>query len=505
MFIDLQKDFSDKVLTTDIAIIGGGVAGITIARELSNSAIGVCLLESGGLDPELATQNLYDGESTGQPYSLLASRLRYFGGSSNHWGGYCRPLQPWDFEKRDWVPNSGWPITRRDLEPFYRRSWPILQLQPFESEDLDYWTTPEESKDFRLPLGRLVPRVIQFSPPTRFGRMYRDELRNSSGVRVVFHANVTEIKLKPGGTAVQHLVVKTLTGKTITVRAKLYVLAAGGLENSRLLLASRSVNKKGVGNDRDIVGRYFMDHPTTGGFCKILVSTGARFPKYLRRRVNQSGARYQANLRPSEKYLASERSLDVSMGLKVGDVTVPRHQAPEQNDALFRAVRGFLEPRLAPGADFIGAEVSVGAALEVTQKADSRIMLSDTLDPLGMPKIRLNLILSHHDLEVFQRNLRSLALELGAMAAGRLALSASWKDREWPRNVSWGNHHIGGTRMSDDPSSGVVDRHCRVHGVANLFVSGSSVFPTCGASNPTMTIVALALRLSDYLKEQCRR
>ncbi len=251
-------------LECDLCIIGAGAAGITIARELAGTRLRVCLLESGGLEPDQATQELTEGESVGLPYyALSATRLRRFGGTTNHWAGTCHPLDEIDFETRPWVRDSGWPLTRSELEPFYRRAHEICQLGPYHY-DPAAWTT---ARDRALDLDARVLRtgVSLGSPPTRFGRVYRADIEHAGNVRTYLFANAVELEFAPGSERIARVRVACLTGNRLSVRARCYVLAAGGIENARLLLASDRRRRDGPGDRYDLVGRHFMDHPAVIG------------------------------------------------------------------------------------------------------------------------------------------------------------------------------------------------------------------------------------------------
>ena len=264
MIVDARTLDGTPTLTADIVIIGGGVAGITMAMELERAGVDTIVLESGGCQPDPATRDLHRGVSTDLPYLFAdGTRSRYLGGSSNCWGGWCRPFDDWDFEPRDWVAHSGWPIGTADVAPYYPRTHDYLDLGPFDY-DLERFVAAIGRSDVRrmpLPTGRVVDSMSQFSPPTRFGAKYLGALAASRLVRTVLHANVVEIDVDDDGRVVRRVRCRTLTGKQFSARGRAFVLAAGGIENPRLLHASNRVQRCGLGNDRDLVGRFFMDHP----------------------------------------------------------------------------------------------------------------------------------------------------------------------------------------------------------------------------------------------------
>src|SRR5436309_7783291 len=249
---------SGTELTPDLAIVGGGPAGITLALALAHTPIKMLLLESGGMDFDPATQALYAGEETGIRYIPLdATRLRYLGGGTNHWGGWSRPLDRLDFEKRGWLPHSGWPFPREDLEFYLPRAQKLLEAGPFLYDTLAQGDLPGPL----LPLGRggVYNSFFQFSQwrgnaqhlPTAFGHRYADELRRIPRLQLMLHANVTGLRLAQDARWVDHVDVATLTGRTFTVKPRHIVLACGAMENARLLLASNDRIAGGIDNQYD--------------------------------------------------------------------------------------------------------------------------------------------------------------------------------------------------------------------------------------------------------------
>src|SRR6185295_4132282 len=261
MHTDARSLPNGTVLEGDLCIVGAGASGITIAREFANSPLNVLLLEGGGFEFEQQMQDLYRGEIVGLPYfPLQAAALHYFGGTTNHWAGFCSTMEPIDLEKRDWVPHSGWPITRADLDPFYARAQPVLDLGPYKYDAAD-WKNNDPDRVPLLGDSRVVwTKMWQFSPPTRFGLKYRDEIVKSPNIHLYTHANVVEIEANEGLTAVRSARIRGFDGKEYHARARSFVLACHTILNARLLLASNRQATTGLGNSNDLVGRYFMEH-----------------------------------------------------------------------------------------------------------------------------------------------------------------------------------------------------------------------------------------------------
>jgi choline dehydrogenase-like flavoprotein len=496
MLVD-ARTVPEKTFEADLCIVGAGAAGITIAREFTSKGFSVILLESGGFEFEQETQALYRGETTG-PFMpdrgtyLSRARSRYFGGSTNCWEGQCRPLDDIDFEERSWVPDSGWPFPKSHLAPFYERAASVCQITPF-GYDVQKALSPARPA---LTVGNgdtIETKLFHLSPPTHFGELYRKELVQAPNIQVFLHANVVDVVANANASKVDLVEVRSLTGNRLWVRAAFYVLAAGAIENARLLLFSNRLQKAGLGNQNGLVGRYFLEHANwvAGSVCLT--------------RPNESMSLYEG--------AAPEPGIGnpVFGALSVKEDVQRRLQLLSSGFLLLRTsdVRGLMEAigGVASEIDHFGDEPSSANApyyamlytrTEQTPNPESRVTLSDELDALGKPRVSLHWQLSDLDTQKIRELVRFLSKELGRNSAGRVSLRVT-DQNPWPLRPA--DHSMGTTRMHEDPKKGVVDSRCRVHGIANLYMAGSSVFPTCGFSNPTLTLVALALRLADQLSD----
>jgi choline dehydrogenase-like flavoprotein len=492
-FIDARTVPSGTVVQADLAIIGGGPVGIAIALALAKTPLKIVLLESGGMSFDAKTQALYDGSKVGTPYvTLEASRLRYLGGSSNHWGGWCRPMDAIDFEERTWMPYSGWPITKKDVDRYFVKAHELC-----EAGTLYYDGAGKVTGDLgpRLALGPggLTTRWFQFSRmhgsvlPTHFGERYAGDLKKQAKLTVYLQANVTRLGLGRAGSAISELDVATLDGKKFTVKPKAAVLATGAIESARLLLASNDVNTAGIGNNHDLVGRFFADHPCPRDNATLVLFDGKIAPYYLGNQVAH-GAILRAGLFPSEDFRRSQAVMASSITVE-GKIDL---------DDVGKAAVAVTAAALGVDASNAVAH-SLGCGMEVTPDPDRRLTLDASRDALGMPKLKLHMRLADQDFAKYRLTLKELGRQLLESRAGMLKLNSRTRD-EWFGSLDWGNHHMGTTRMSADPRKGVVNADLKVHDVANLYVAGSSVFPTYGAANPTINLLALALRLADHLK-----
>ncbi|HEY4041780.1 MAG TPA: GMC family oxidoreductase [Rhodopila sp.] len=530
MIIDANNLPRDTGLDADICIIGAGPAGIALAREFDATALRVIMLEGGKLRRSRAGQALYKGESVGLHYEALdQARSRYFGGSSNCWGGFCRPLDAHDFEVRDWVPNSGWPISHADLTAYYRRAHALFQLGPFEYDSATWqqWIGRPDARLVAFDRDRAISLISQLSPPTRFGRHYRQQIARSRNVFTYLNANVTEIETPGNGSQVSGVWVRTLDGGAFGVTARHYILATGGIETPRLLLASNRHQPAGVGNQNDLVGRYFMDHPRLRSGSVLYNDPGAHSTIYdlhvtLPGAIRARGVKIAAyfGLTPETQRaerLANTRCYAVSR--YVGDdaasyaaVSHLRQAVHGAGSLLERSPADLLNivrqsPRVAVLAaglklrlPFLARGFSLETVVEPTPLPDSRVTLGMERDRLGMPRVKVDWRLGELEKRTIRRTQEILGEEMARVGAGSVLVNAPNEGDPWPDALAGCWHHMGTTRMHADPRQGVVDAQCRVHGMENLFIAGSSVFPTSGSDMPTITIVALALRLAEHIK-----
>ena len=534
MVIDIRHlDRTDPV-HTEVCIVGGGIAGIVLALELGRNGISVCLLESGGFTEHRKTNDLYNGENAGLPYEFAKGyRSRFFGGSSNCWGGHCRPLDKEDFEKRDWVPNSGWPISKADLLPYYEDAHQWLCLGP-RSFDPEFWEREINRPDarlFHLSEDGIQEIISQFSPPVRMGTLHREELSKSPLISVYLWANVMELVRAPGEDRVDEVVTKTLCGRTHKFRARTFVLAAGGIENARLLLLSRRHQAEGLGNQNGLVGRFFMDHPrinlgkfrctrdwrpnnlfdhkyqyhnpalSAQGTC---VAGHFRLNPQLQKKEQVLNAYYwllscfpleeSANAGNLKKFRRTLR-LNPPFSLPVLRSLVKAGLTP--HEVLWRFVVLRLQPRS------LITHVRLQAIIEQSPNTGSTVSLSEQRDALGANRVKVKWQLGDLEKHTLQRNFSIIASALKKHGLELVEGAETLLDRpDWAHFAESTYHHVGTTRMHASPRHGVVDADCKVHGLRNLFAAGSSVFPTAGAHTPTMTIVALAVRLARHIRSE---
>lgn len=508
MHTDTRSLPDASLIQGDVCIIGAGAAGISIALDWLPRKEKVLLLEGGGFSYDDSIQDSYAGRSSGQQYyPLKSARLHYFGGTTGHWAGMCAPFDPIDFKERSWVPDSGWPISLETLVPYYEKAHVPLQLGPCKYS-LEYWQ--ERLPNLQpFPFDRSVVwnKMWQFSE-ARFGNLYKDTLVKAANIHLYTHAKVVNILTDDAIGHVREVVLKMQDGKTHRVRAKRFVLACGAIQNARLLLASNTQQRTGLGNGRDLVGRYFQEHLEIASADFWLFRP---FPTALYAR-NGGATPVSAELAFTEARQEHHGILNGTvslMPLPIGKYRRPKIQTWQDNDPR-EAMKNMseewgkaLEKAKKEQTGPIQWSFQLNTRIEQAPNPDSRITLDTERDAYGLPRAKLHWALTDLDKRSIRTLYELLGRQAGISGIGRIRLHEFLQDASdpgFPDSTNGGWHHMGTTRMHPDPAKGVVDANCRVHGLANLYVAGSGCFPTSGAPNPTLTLVALSLRLSDHLK-----
>ena len=529
MIIDGRSGDADSApLDYDILIVGGGPAGTTIANELDGTGLRVAILESGGVEFDPDTQALYEGRVTGlDAIDLVAARLRFLGGTSNHWGGFCLPLDPIDFERRPLSGLSGWPFKRDELLDAYGRASAYCDIGAF-----DYGLDAAEGvgpEDLLLAGDDTVETTVMrlsSNPPTNFGEKFVRMLEASENIHAWLWTNLTGFDISVDG-AVEAVRTRTLSGAERTMRAGRVVMACGAVENARMLLANNARAGQSFGNASGLLGACYMDHMAGGAaflwprdpfgekayWNDDLVSRDG-VPLHLLWRLNDAVlareelANAQFYLIPySSDTAARERARNAGRGLNglksIAKWTLGREAI---GFSLSESYCSFITNADAMVAEAVrpdqGSIDRVLLKYEAEQQPNpaSRVTLMDETDALGLPRPHLHWAPTEADKESIIRTVALIGQACGRADLGRIELEEGADEQYWNMVTSW--HQLGTTRMSVAPSDGVVDPDCRLHGTTNLYVAGGGVMPTEGRANPTLTIVALAVRLADHLKAE---
>ena len=494
MIFDLNKRPPEPVSRIyDVCIAGGGVAGITLAVNLAARGHQVALLEAGDFEYSEESQEIYKGPILGRSYfDLDSARLRYLGGSSNHWAGWCRPLDAHDFERHPYIPYSGWPFAKTEIDPYLEAASQILEIEP------DYADHDVQDSDNAI-------NQIEFllSPPVNFRDKFEEELRTNERIEVFLNSNLVNIRLDESTGSVTGFECANYVDSSYrhTFVGRIFVLALGGIENPRLLLNCRDQMPNGIGNDRDLVGRFFMEHfHAYGGF-------------YVANKETWPFGSEEVHLSPTKALMDGQRIANA--GLRV--VPVPSVSFARKaktytkrmlcaNDIVrdfAQSIRDFRCPSAPPP---VGAAGTLKVASEQVPNRESRVLLAEETDRFGLRRGAVDWRATDVDRRTIQVMVMTFARYLATHGYGSVKPEEWLLDDDLPipgvDEDDWlgaGWHHMGTTRMAITPEEGVVDPNCGVFGVDNLYIAGSSVFPTGGHANPTLTIVQLTLRLGDHL------
>lgn len=528
MFLDAR--IADAATDYDLLIVGGGPAGITVAHELAGSGLRIALLESGReeFDPDI--QALYDGvvEGNSHELDLTAIRLRMWGGTSNHWGGHCTPLDPLDFARAPGTGLPGWPIGLETLTPYYQRAHTYCDLGRYEY-GLDVASGLSERDLFLPEHGEIETRVLRQSEPTLFGEKFGPALRDSTDVHVWFGINATRVELTADGRS-EAVQTRTLEGQERRFTAKAVVLACGAVETARLMLASNAAAGTAFGNRGDLLGRCYMDHPTNGaGFLHlsqpvpkkaywadidafadgdvplhfvwrltdaVLEREGLPNFQYYVIPLSASPEERQRQRAANESVESLKTIVKWGIGRDVAhDFALSKEYCEFITNADSFAAETMATWRKGEGVD----RLLLKHETEEWPSRDNYVSLGETETALGTraPVVRWapsgDLVDAVIETALYVGNL------CGETGLGRLELEDHFEEPFGALTTSW--HQLGTLRMAAAESGGVTDTDCRIFGTTSLYVAGGAVMPTCGRANPTLTIVALALRLADHLNE----
>ncbi len=525
MILDISEVDAGLPISCDLCIVGSGAAGITMAREFIGTSYSVVVLEGGGRSFEAASQDPYRSEVVGLEHSVHEGRVRVVGGTTTLWAGQILPLLDVDFRKRDWVPYSGWPFNRSTLEPFYRRAEDVAEV-PHVTNDLETWpklNAPPPAYN----AAKLVPYYSQFTHEPNFANKYGRELEAARNITLLTHANAVGVEVNEHARAAGGVLAQSFEGKSLRVIARFVVVCCGGIESARLLLLSDSVEPNGVGNGYDVVGRFFQEHPSVG--VPIRPRNPRLFAKlydsFRKGRVGYSlkiAASPQLQERQSilhvgaEIYYPPTEDDPINAAKRVLKAVRDPSLRPELPQALFsvakrpgHVLRAAFRHYILNQPPKIGStQPHVGIGVEQEPNPRSCVRLSRDLDRLGQRRVVLDWQLAEAEtrsIEVFAQTLADEWDRLDIADVDLANVQIRGRERGAHGGYTVANHHIGTTRMGTDPKTSVVDERCRVHGYQNLYIGSSSVFPTGGFSNPTLTILALCLRIADEVKAALRR
>lgn len=453
----------------DVCIVGSGPAGITTAISLA-STVKVLILEAGNIEYSEKSQEFFTGKVVGDDYyDLKICRLRQMGGASGHWGGKCRTLDDFDFAHKDYSPEANWPIQKSDLDKHLLKAASILKINPAFKNSSYAWDSNIENIPF------------EFSPPVRFKQQYFDFIAKSKNIDLIANTAVSAVRL--ADSSIKELILSNTLGLKGKLKAKTYVFAMGGIENGRMLKFIAVDNPTSALSKNKNVGAYWMDHPhcTIGDF-------------YYDKAV---GDHWHVGLSAQQKRKLKVLNCNLNLVPHIG------HSDDGAAKKLLRELMCVNEKigsqiSLGLGKNYCGGRID--AAWEQEPNFNNAIDLDSKVDAFGVPKVILKFKISEIDLRTISSTAEYVAESMVKNGKAKIRLHEwLWGNKYPVEGSSWGPHHMGGTRMSKTKESGVVDPNLKCWDVSNLFMVGSSVFPSGGHANPTLTIVQLASRLADYL------
>jgi choline dehydrogenase-like flavoprotein len=485
MIIDLKDSPLDKVKHFDVCIFGAGPAGITLALELAENGVKIGLFEGGSKNFTEESNDIYQSKIVGLQGWFDIMRKRYLGGTSNQWLGRCRPFEASDFELSPLSNLSGWPIKIDEIESYQDKAMEILNLD----KNVGFRPFHKGTKD-----GLFMPDVGLFSDPiTRFGVKYREQLIENPNIELYLNANLYDIELNDGHTSVASAKLRSYNGDDSLVKADAFVMAMGGIENARVLLNCDSQVSEGIGNHSGFLGRCFMEHPNVV-IGEYLLNEG----------ISGEQKGYDFEFYSSDKLVNDQR-------LSKGNFTFEQ-VSDVYSYGKTAAIKSFFKNlSCSLGVDdkvqFISSFKCPGSGkiwteFEQLPSKNSRVYLSDEKDSLGLRKAIIDWNVTEIDIDSYRRSAIQLAKSFSDSGFGKIRLEPYMLDENAEIPINQHAHHMGTTRMASNESDGVIDSNCKVFGVDNLYIAGSSIYPTSGCGNPTLPIVKFALRLGEHLKSK---
>jgi choline dehydrogenase-like flavoprotein len=555
MFIDAETFDSGVTVHTGIVIVGAGPAGIVLALELAKAKYEVTLIEGGQFRFSESIQKLNDASHFDPQFHAPMSDCtrRQVGGTSNIWGGRCLPYDPVDFDPRPYIPYSDWPVSYSELEKYFQKTCDYCLCGSAEFNVNGIPNLKQKSIIPGLPDEEVLTSTLErWSLPTNFGKEYFQQLKANQHIKLIYGLNCIKIETSEQDSyKVHHLLNKTMSGKVIYVAAQKYVLAGGALNTTRLLLASDQQHPNGIGNHSGLLGKFYMGH-LSGDIATVRFTTPPqktifgfdRDPDhiYIRRRFSFTrdflhdkelpnivawlGAPKFGD--PSHKNgILSSAYVALNMPIlkdRLTSTAMRNSAIGEDNKGIFHAhiqniirdigktltflpgfgYERFIARRKVPALFVYSAanEYPLHYHSEQVPNVNSHVSLSTEKDILGMRKLDIKLQFTQQDIDGIVKAHQYWDQHLRKHNCGYLKyLTDDPEARIWDQ-AGDGFHQVGTTRMSNTANDGVVDTNCKVHGFSNLFIASSSIFVTSGQANSTFMIIAFALRLAGYLKQQ---
>lgn len=525
----------------DVCIVGAGPVGLKLALGLAGRGLKILLVEAGGKTPSVP------GEEAGceiadprRHHPVHEISRRGLGGTSAIWAGRCIPLDDCDFAPHAVAPGADWPITAGDMSPFVTEACDFLRCG-----------TPNfrGSSDVLPPMNGLQTGPQErWSAQPNMHHAHRDALAAAPDIEIMLNTVATRVIIDAASRRVSGLIA-VQDGRRLCIVARTFILAGGALQTTRLLMATWQETPLAFGGDQGALGRYYMGH-LSGSIAKIVFTPGGHDREFLFKRDQEK--RYTRRYLRLDPLVQAEHGL---LNMAARPELPPLHDSAHRSGALSMSYLGLAMPILGPkmlaepirsrklgppgtpklphvvntlrnplgslefAASFLKARyvdegrmpglflVNPARRYDFSYHAEhapspsSRVRLHSWPDPAGLPKIEVDLHFSEDDARSVVSTHAQMGKRLQSAGVAELVYEVPESDRVQAvlDQAIDGAHQIGSARMSAMPNTGVVDADCRVHGLGNLFVAGSAVFPRSGQANPTLTAVGLAARLAQHV------
>ena len=525
--MDAKSFSSETRQNADVCIIGAGVAGITLALELDKKGISSILLDGGDESFSMESQSLYSPGDKIEGYEdITYNRLRFLGGSSNHWQNSTGLFTKEDFEKRDWIPNSGWPITHEDIAPHYVLAGHYCGTGT-DGYDTQYWLNKMGGVDPTKGSNALELGINKAAiPPTRFYYVHGAKIVDSEHINLIKNANLVDLEFDENTQLVNEITFVTYNSQSRhKVTAKQFILCCGGIENARFMLLFNEKYQNKIGNQYDNIGRYFMEHPVLRA-ANFYPSKNTKLD-ILNEGILEEGRMIKGFMQIDGETLTRNKAINLRLPLhrktkyEISEGIRSYHYLTDSSKAdgfpndgwshiyniiadldMFAeaiARKKFSTELFEHAKEFGGYEISM--MFEQIPDRNNRITLSEDRDVLGIKKVNVQWQLLKKDKENVWTALELIAKELGKSNLGKLHILDEYEEQVFGNKMFFSHHHMGTTRMADSPNNGVVDKNLKVFGTQNLFIGGSSIFSTSSHVPPTLTISAFSVRLAEHLAQ----
>ncbi|MCT8838028.1 hypothetical protein KZ432_10820 [Glaesserella parasuis] len=494
-----------KTYSFDICIIGSGIGGGTLAKKLSELGTSFLVIEAGTFHGNSSNVTY---ENVGRDFGVRTTTTIQVGGTSNLWHGVLAPLDEIDFQQRDWIPYSGWPISLDDLYPYYAEAASLLGVENFS-----YFTQKNLSNELKqqlenMPFNRNFLKNKLFQQPIvahNFKNTIKDICSSSDKYHCLF--NTTALELVRNGEYVEKVIVGLANGEKSEIKAKQFIIASGALETPRLLLNSKFTNPN--------IGRFLMDHPM-GNLCQLEFRKRKKCPiysdtKYSHKMKIKTGLEMKNELqekfqlpnnnfymRPSFIKGIDDKSEKIKLSLlafKDGKISIKDFLNVFMHPNVIRQILAY---KLSLNVTYKYSDLFF--ITEQIPNPESNVTLSNLKDKWGYPISRVNWQVSQQDIDAMEMWFKLVLTEF--FSEEDYIFTHALDDFNWKEIFTSAIHHVGTARMGNNEDEAVVNKDLKVFGINNLYICDGSIFTTAGNVNNGLSISAFACRLVKHLGEK---